>query len=204
MRFNLLPALLFAAALYACSSDKTETNETTAENARENAAKTPDPKVIEAEQYLLKPGRAGQIEVGLPSDSLKQMVPAENLKATERELEGQKYTAYEIRNAKAGNQLLLLAEESCENNSCKIFRLRVISPKFKTKEGIRVGAMFGEVKKTYPLSFVGLGETDFVAVSEQNGMTFTLDIAKFPPKPLYKIKVADIPDSTRVTSIMLY
>ena len=105
MRFSPVWALLLAATLYSCSPEKTETTENTSENARGNTEKTPDPKVIEAEQYALAPGRAGQIRVGLPSDSLKKMVPAENLKTTERELEGQKYTAYEIRNAKAGNDI---------------------------------------------------------------------------------------------------
>ena len=205
MKFkNLCTVFGLVSLLAACSSEKSETVENTNQNATEKAEKTPDPKVIEAEQYVLTTGRAGQIPIGISSDSLKKMVPAENLKTTERELEGQKYTAYEIRNAKAGNQLLMLAEESCEKDSCKIFRLRIISPKFKTKEGIRVGSTFGEVQKTYPLSFIGLGETDFVAVSDKQKMTFTLDIAKFPPKPLYKIKAEDIPDSALVTSIMLY
>ena len=114
------------------------------------------------------------------------------------------YKAYEIRNAKGGNFLLMLAEESCTEKPCKIFRVRILSPKFSTKENIRIGSTFGEIKKVYPLSFVGLGEADFVALSEKQRMAFALDISKFPPKPLYKIKAEDIPDSTRVTSILLF
>lgn len=205
MKFkNLYLALGLLYFTAACSSDKTENAKKPIENGTENAAKTPDPKVIEAEQYALTPGRAGQILVGLPSDSLKKMVPAENLRTTQRELEGQKYTGYEIRNVKAGNQLLLLAEESCQHDSCKIFRIRILSPKFKTKEGIRVGSTFGEVRKAYQFSYVGLGEADFVALSEAQRMAFCLDISKFPPKPLYKVQGADIPDSTRVTSILMF
>lgn len=200
MKKHLLPALccLF---LFACSPDKkTETTQ----NATETPAKPAKPSPETVQQYDLRPGRAGQIRVGMPADSLKMMVPAENLKPTELELEGEKYQAYEIRNANAGNQLLLLAEENCKNKSCTLFRLRILSPKFSTKENIRVGSTFGEVKKAYPLSFVGVGETDFVAVSEKQRMSFTLDIAKFPPKPLYRIKTEDIPDDTPVTSIFLF
>lgn len=178
--------------------------ETSTENATENPEKVKKPDLETLQQFELKPGSAGQIRVNISSDSLKKLVPAENLKASEREMEGEKYMAYEIRNARMGNQLLLLAEESCENKACKIFRMRVLSPKFKTKEGIRVGSTFGDINKAYKFSYVGIGEADFVALSEEQRMAFALDIAGFPSKPLYKIKQADIPDSTRVTSIILF
>lgn len=207
MRFqNFLPVFLSFSLLVSCSENKTTDTvqtEVTAPAPATEPAK-PDPKVVEAEQYIIKPGQAGQIRINMSADTLKQMIPAENLKTVQRELEGVPYTAYELRNANTGNQLLLLAEESCANQVCTIFRVRVISPKFKTEKGIRVGSTFAEVKNNYPLSFIGLGETDFVAVSEENKMTFTLDIANFPPKHLDKIKSEEIPDSTRVTSIMLF
>ena len=120
-----------AAFLTGCTSETSETETRETKNATENPKK---PTKETLAQYDLVPGRAGQIPVGLPSDSLKKMVPAENLKATQRELEGEKYTAFEIRNAKAGDQLLMLAEESCAKDSCKIFRIRILSPKFKTKK----------------------------------------------------------------------
>jgi hypothetical protein len=200
-----LPVLLFTA----CSTDS-NTSETPVQNSAGPETETvvsapkPDPKVVEAEQYSLAPGRAGKIRVNMSSDTLKKMIPAENLKTVQRELEGVPYTAYELRNPKTGNQLLLLAEESCANEKCTIFRIRVLSPKFKTDKGIRVGSTFAEVKNAYPLSFVGLGEADFVAISEKNKMTFTLDITNFPPKHLDRISPDEIPDSTRVTSIMLF
>lgn len=198
-----LPVLFFTA----CSSE-TQTREVTEVTRPQTdtvaTITKPDPQVVAAEQYSLAPGRAGKVRINMPTDSLKKIIPAENLKAVQRELEGVPYTAYELRNAQNGNQLLLLAEESCANEKCTIFRVRVLSPKFKTPQGIRVGSTFGEVQKTYPLSFIGIGETDFVAVSEQNKMTFTLDITHFPPKELSKIKPADIPDSTLVTSIMIF
>src|SRR5688572_20944709 len=134
-----LPVLLFTA----CNSEN-RTSETPVENlpAKETVVNTPkpDPKVVEVEQYSLAPGRAGKIRVNMPSDSLKKMIPAANLKTVQRELEGVPYTAYELRNAQTGNQLLLLAEESCANETCNIFRIRVLSPKFKTEKNIRVGS----------------------------------------------------------------
>jgi hypothetical protein len=202
MKFRSLSlALALAALATGCTSENAKTENKATQNATENPPK-PSPETLA--QYDLVPGRAGQITINLPSDSLKKIVPAQNLKVSQRELEGEKYTAYEIRNAKAGNQLLMLAEESCAHDSCKIFRIRILSPKFKTKEGIRVGSAFSEVKKAYQFSYVGLGETDFVALSENQRMAFTLDISKFPPKPLYKMKAGDIPDSTVVTSILMF
>lgn len=197
-------ALAFCAVLLnACSTDTGKT-ETHPENATEKPEKVTEPDPETLQQFELKPGRVGQIRVNVSSDSLKKLVPAENLKTTERELEGQKYTGYEIRNAKTGNQLLLLAEESCENKACKIFRIRVLSPKFKTKEGIRIGSTFGEINKAYKFAYVGIGESDFVALSEEQRMAFALDIAGFPSKPLYKVKAQDIPDSTKITSILMF
>jgi len=198
---SLCTAFGLALLLAGCTSETSETETRETKNATENPKK---PSKETLAQYELVPGRAGLLQIGLPSDSLKKMVATENLKETERELEGEKYKAFEIRNVKAGNQLLMLAEESCAKDSCKIFRIRILNPKFSTKEGIRLGSTFGEVKKFYPLSFVGLGEADFVALSEKQRMAFALDISKFPSKPLYKIKAEDIPDSTRVTSILMF
>jgi hypothetical protein len=201
---NHIAFIFLLTLLVSCSTDTKTTEKENAKNRTENTEKVTKPDLATLQQFDLKPGYAGQIQVNMPSDTLKKMVPAENLKTTERELEGQKHTAFEIRNAKTDNQLLLLAEESCENKTCKIFRVRVISPKFKTKEGIRVGSTFGEVKNAFKFSYVGIGESDFVALSEEQRMAFALDIAGFPPKPLYKIKPADIPDSTKVTSILMF
>ena len=197
----LLPALLFT-VLTACDSKTSENKQPG--NATQTPAKSNAPEEFIVESFNLKPGAAGYIRVGMPSDSLKKLVPAVNIKETMREQEGLRYKVYGIQNAKAGNQLLMLAEESCEEKTCKIFRLRIISPKFSTKEGIRVGSTFGEVKKAYKFSYVGIGEADFVALSDAQRMAFSLDISHFPPKPLYKIKEADVPDSARVTSMLMY
>ncbi len=199
-RFSLL-AITFT--LLSCSQDRTPENKQP-ENGSEKAEKSKEPDAVTLEQFDLKPGAAGFIPVGITADSLKKLVPAENLQETVKELEGMRYTAFEIRNRKNNNELLLIAEESCEEKPCKIFRIRIVSPKFSTKEGLRVGSTFGEVKKTYLLSFVGLGEADFVALSEKQRMAFTLDISNFPPKPLYKIKTEEVPDSAAVTSILLF
>jgi hypothetical protein len=194
---------LCAFVFNACSTDSGKT-EIPTENATENPEKVAKPSAETLEQFNLKPGSVGLIRINIPTDSLKKLIPAENLKETEKELEGVKYKAYEIRNARAGNQLLMLAEESCEKTACKIFRIRVISPKFSTKDGIRVGSTFGDINKAYKFTYLGIGEADFVALSEADRMAFTLDIAGFPSKPLYKIKAADIPDSTKVTSILMF
>ena len=216
IRFSKLPVFLLAfSTLYSCNSKNQPTENpvsvsipTELENniAADTVAEVvvPDPEVIEAEQYMISPRLAGQVRINMSSDSLKALIPAENLKPVQNTLEGVPYTVYEIRNSQKGDQLLLLAEESCANQVCTIFRIRVLSPKFKTDKGIRVGSTFAEVKNAYPLSFVGIGETDFVAVSDENKMTFTLDISRFPPKQLAKIKQEEIPDSTQVTSIMLF
>jgi hypothetical protein len=200
---KIITLALCAFLFNACSTDSKKT-ETLPENATENPEKVKEPDQETLQQFELKPGSAGQIQVNISSDSLKKLVPAANLKATERELEGTKYMAYEIRNARTGNQLLLLAEESCENKACKIFRVRVLSPKFSTSEGIRIGSTFGDLKKAYKFSYVGIGESDFVALAEEQRMAFALDIAGFPSKPLYKIKQEEIPDSTKVSSIILF
>ncbi|KAA9326005.1 hypothetical protein [Adhaeribacter soli] len=213
MRFpNFIPfscSVVALALLFSCSSENKPTATTQIDSSKDltdTIATTPkpDPKIIEAEQYTLTTGHAGKIKLNMSSDSLKAMVPAENLKTVQRVLEGVPYTAYELRNAQSGNQLLLLAEESCANQNCTIFRIRVVSPKFKTDKGVRVGSTFADVKNAYPLSFIGIGESDYVAVSDENKMTFTLDITHFPPKELAKVKPEEIPDSTKVTSIMLF
>lgn len=201
---KLLPFVLIAVSLAACNPDNSQKETPEVPVVTELPEKTEKPTAEIIRQFDLKPGHAGQIRIGMPIDSLKKMLPADNLKKIELEMEGEKYPAWEIRNAKAGYQRLLVAEEKCEQKVCNIFRLRILSPKFSTRENIRVGSTFGDVQKAYPVSFVGLGEADFVAVSEKQRMTFTLDISGFPPKSLDKIKVEDIPGNTPVTSILMY
>jgi hypothetical protein len=201
---NLLLASGLALLLAACSTETTKKETNSVKNGTENASKSKTVDAVTIKQFDLKPGAAGFIEIGMTLDSLKNIIPAENLKEVAHEQEGIKNRAYEIRNAKAGNQLLMLAEESCENQKCKLFRLRILSPKFSTAEGLRIGSTFGELQKAYKFSYIGIGEADFVALSDAQRMAFTLDISGFPSKPLYKIKAEDIPAETPVTSILLF
>jgi len=107
----------------------------------------------------------------------------------------------------------LLLEPLCEegqdnadgspSDHCRIWRITVRDPAYRTAAGLGVGSRYGEVRLAAPVSFVGPTTMGIAATAEEWHMDFLLD-----PDP---IEVSRLPlrretvhDSVRVIGVQLY
>jgi hypothetical protein len=227
---NYFFLFLFFWALYSCQPKKTEsTNKAattsaavTGDSVRPEtilpdgtithldsvgeAASTPAPNSATEENtgtsWQISKSKIGPIQIGMAIDAMRKTLPAELVKATPITREGRGNQAYEIRQSDTEKQAGLLVEETCEP-TCQVWRVHVQNAAYKTKEGLGVGSTLGEVKKHYKLSYLGAGETEIVAVSDDAKLTFMLDVSKVPEKQVPWLNLKNTPDSTPVKGMLI-
>ncbi|MGV3504383.1 MAG: mechanosensitive ion channel protein MscS [Adhaeribacter sp.] len=147
--------------------------------------------------YRISPGQAGPIRIGMQVSELKEKLPGQ-LKETVLHLEGQPYKAFQIGQFESG----VLVEEKCRPD-CQVWRIQVRDAAYRTGEGLGVGSSLGEVKKHYPISFLGPGETEIVAISKQKKITFLLDVSGLPEKKVPFLNLQNTPDSVKVLGMLI-
>jgi hypothetical protein len=148
--------------------------------------------------FRITRSQVGAIQIGMPVATLKQVIPAGQLRETTISLEGQDYKAYEI----GGQPADLLVEERCAP-ACRVWRVRVQDPAYRTPEGLGVGSTLGQVKKHYAISFLGPGETGLVAVASRQKITFMLDVSHLPARKVAQLNIQNAPDSVKVQSMLV-
>ncbi|MGV3642498.1 MAG: hypothetical protein ACO1NZ_18385 [Adhaeribacter sp.] len=147
--------------------------------------------------YRIAPGQAGPIQIGMEINELKKALPGQ-LQETELHLEGERFKAYQIGKFESG----VLVEEKCQP-ACQVWRIQVRDAAYRTGEGLGVGSTLGEVKKHYPLSFLGPGETEIVAISKEKKFTFLLDVSGLPEKQVPFLNLRNTPDSVKVLGMLI-
>ncbi|MFD2247033.1 mechanosensitive ion channel protein MscS [Pontibacter ruber] len=204
---NILYAILLGVGMAACLADRdsAENEQTTLTDTTGTAitavetAGTPSP---DPSAFVIGSNKVGSVQIGMPIEEIRQHVPqGYTITDTTLRMEGQDYTAYVLHAGNGGKGLLV--EQQCEPE-CKVWRLRVRDADYKTAQGIGIGSKYGEVQKSFPISYVGPGEGNFVAVSEKTGMTFVLNVSQLPKDRLSKLKPADVPANTIVESIFIF
>lgn len=147
--------------------------------------------------YRIAPGQAGPIQIGMDINELKKAWPGQ-LQETVRHYEGEQSRAYQIGNFESG----VLVEEKCQP-ACQVWRIQVRDAAYRTGEGLGVGSTLGEVKKHYPLSFLGPGETEIVAIAKDKKFTFLLDVSGLPAKQVPFLNLRNTPDSVKVLGMLI-
>lgn len=148
-------------------------------------------------RFRIAPGQVGPIRVGMEVSQLKKLLPGQ-LKETTLHLEGEQFRAYQIGKFESG----VLVEEKC-NPGCQVWRIQVRDPVYRTSENLGVGSTLGEVKKHYPVSFLGPGETEIVAVSDKKKITFLLDVSALPASKVPRLNLQNTPDSVKVLGMLI-
>ncbi|QNH60575.1 hypothetical protein [Hymenobacter sediminicola] len=169
------------------------------------ASNPPALSTTDSLQYLLSPGRVGQLRLNMTEAALLQVVPYERMRETKLSIEGIDYPAYELPDPKRPSAPPLLLEmvgDSAEG--FRLWRVRVRDPRFRTAEGIGVGSPFGAAVQQYGISTVELADAGLVAVSDQMRMTWMLDAKSVPNLRGGRLTVADIPPATRITGVLLF
>ena len=147
------------------------------------AAQPPD-------DFLLAPGRAGRIEIGLPVNDLYQLIGRSNARLVDLYREGMFDPALEIR--LPGSSMRVSAIAPIREWPCLAFSVQGIEvrdPRFHTREGVGVGSRLGDVQKYYRV--ILSREEGPHALAPDIRMTFDLESdARMP--------------TVRVTSVWLY
>jgi hypothetical protein len=185
-------------------ADRTVTELDSVGEASSSPAPTQTPNAGEnpGTGWQVSKSQIGPIQIGMAVNAMRKRVPAEFVKEVPITREGRGYRAYEIRLSPADQKAGLLIEETCEP-ACQVWRVHVQNPAYKTKEGLGVGSTLGEVKQHYKLSYLGAGETEIVAVSDDAKLTFMLDVSKVPAKQVPRLNLENTPDNTPVIGMLI-
>ena len=131
-------------------------------------------------EFLLAPGRAGRLEVGMSADDVYRLVGRERTRLIDLHREGMFEPALEVRLAAAASQpaiVMLVREWPCI--AWSVQPLEVRDRRFRTAEGIGVGSTLAEVSQAYTVR-VSNEEGPHARV-ESLQMGFRLDDASFAP-----------------------
>jgi hypothetical protein len=116
---------------------------------------------------ILSADRAGPVALGMTREEVEQLTGVETHVLAERQLEGMPAPAVQVRE---GDEELLLAE--LEDDA--VFRIVVLSPRFRTSAGAGVGSSVSELGAIYGAGQVleGEGETYALFRDTAPGLSF--------------------------------
>jgi hypothetical protein len=167
-----------------------------------STASTPPSATNPLFNLTLQKGQAGAVTIGMTLDKVRELYGINKVQEIQLSQEGITTTAYELLGERRRPDLRL--EQECTGTACKVLRITVLNPAFKTTEGIGIGSTFGAVRDVLPISSVGIGEGNFVAIAKDMNMSFLLDMSAIPVSRWPKLKVKDIPPATPVAGILLF
>lgn len=153
------------------------------------------------DEFFLSKGRAGPINTGMEVDTLYAKIGRKFTKLVDLQSEGFFVPALEIylkKDEKSKPSLVAII-----GPNFVITHIHVYDPRFKTEKGIGVGSTLGEIRKNYKVDSIGFGEGPLCARVNEIGMTFALDFWKVSHEWDKTRNQALIPDSAKVTSILV-
>ncbi|WP_181305677.1 hypothetical protein [Rufibacter sp. XAAS-G3-1] len=167
-----------------------------------STASTPPSTANPLFNLTLQSGQAGAVKIGMSIDELRKAYGQNKLREIDHTLEGTTTKAYEVLGERHRPDLRV--EQECAGAACKVSRITVLNPAFKTSNGLGIGSTLGDLKKSINITRVGTGEGNFVAISEDSRMSFVLDMRGIPSTRWANLQVKDVPNSTLVSGVMLY
>ncbi len=163
---------------------------------------------IGEKNYTLSCHKAGDIEIGMQVEAVYSIIGKDNTKLTDLYLEGAFSPAMEIyyEDIQSSQTPSLVAEISTQKtpHAYNIDRITVYDQRFKTKEGIGVGATLGDVKQFYRVDRMGYGEGTAYAIVGSLCMSFELPSVWYDVLNSARTAGLDLmPDTAIITSILI-
>lgn len=141
-------------------------------------------------EWRLAPSQAGRIYLGMTVDSLYAAYGRENVKLVDRFAEGGFTPAVQVFSASASQALIAVADIGPLCGSYRLTAISVLSPEFRTEDGLGVWSTVGEVRRKQPAAKLNREEGPSLIV-EKLRMTFATSDDTFA-------------DSTRILSVWLW
>ncbi len=161
---------------------------------------------------LLAPGRAGLVRIGMQVSELRAQFGLTLREVTLRR-GGDDFPAFAVGRVGTSKIPALLLEPLCEegeddatgapSDHCRIWRITVRDPRYRTASGLGVGSRYGAIKMGAPLSFVGPNPMGTAATAEDWRINFLLDPAALDASPLPAHRET-VNDSVLIVGVQLY
>lgn len=155
---------------------------------------------FKSEEKILGDHKAGYVQIGMQADELYGYYEHNSLELFDQFLEATFSPAFNIKNEHG--MVELVAELNCNT----IWRIKVVSPDYKTKEGVHIGSTLGELKEYFSFEEVLRGEGNIVVYSKEKDLSFLLDVYQMEELGVdlnERIELADIPNEVRVAAILV-
>lgn len=155
------------------------------------------------EDFLLSPGQAGPLKLGMTIDALYGRYGRENTRLLDLYPEGlfDPALAVYLKKGRQG-QPALVAEIAWKDNWV-VSRLFVYDRRFKTREGIGAGSTLGELRKAYPVQGIVWIEGDVNVPVPDLKMAFGLDQQKIPQRAARTENSRLVPETTKIKVVIL-
>lgn len=204
-------SLLLVAALGACQNQPTEESPKASpatDAAPASTARATGPDTL----HLLAPGQAGPTRIGMRVGALRaQFGPT--LRDVTLQRDDEQFPAFAVGRVGKTTLPALLLEPQCQegednrdgspSDHCRIWRITVRDPSFRTSSGLGVGSTFGQIKTAAPISYVGQSPMGIAATIEAWHLDFLLDVSAIAARGL-PAHLETIHDSVRVVGVQLY
>jgi len=154
--------------------------------------------------FLITDGKVGEVEINMDVNKLKNIFPEEQLKVKKVESDGDEYALYKIMDSDL--KTLAIEIESLCADICLVSRINIISPKYKTIDGIGVGSTFAEIRKNYTMKNIVGGEDNnyMVYVKEYRDIAFIVQSAGKKPKFGKPYEASEILNTDVVKQIFIF
>lgn len=132
-----------------------------------------DTSIAQPTDFLLAPGRAGRVEIGMPVDDVRREFGEGNVRLVDLRKEGRFTPALEVRLPSRPEIAALLVdvrEWPCAEFA--VWGVNVKDPRFRTREGLGVGSTLAELRRAYEIKITE--EEGHAAIVTALRMTFSM------------------------------
>ncbi len=207
LSFILLPALAIMAACGDAEQDKSaaapEIHETPVSDEADNKMDE-DMAAKSAMEFtdLIEQGSIGEVSVGDSRADLEASFGADRVQSSSIMVEGDEYEIWQVLDLD-GNVAFEL-DIDCDGG-CKVDRITVLDPQYKTVGGLGVGSTFEEIQKKHSGLDIFAGETGImVYTKEMKQVAYILDSSGQVFEPEQEFGEDEILGETKVVSVYTF
>ena len=157
-------------------------------------------KVLPKDEFLISKGFAGAIQCGMSAESLYSLYTRNQTEIVDLRIGGAFSPFLGIYFDNGKHPSLLTELGWLDKEGWILNRIWIYDPKFKTKSGIGVGSMLGDVRKTYEISWINEKLYGYI---QELQIIFALAAAKVPEEFYKNTDKNLVPDEVKIEAICI-